>query len=63
MNYISGTMPKGPDTIRKEVHLMPDVIKELQVIADKEKRSLKNLMEKVLEDFVEENKKTKNKKP
>jgi len=56
MDYISGTMPKGPATIRKEVHLMPDVIKALQEIADREKRSLKNLMEKVLEDFAKVNK-------
>jgi predicted transcriptional regulator len=49
-------MPKGPDTIRKEVHLMPDVIKGLQDLADKEKRSLKNLMEKVLEDYLKERK-------
>lgn len=48
-------MPKGPDTIRKEVHLMPDIIKELQEIADREKRSLKNLMEKVLEDYAKAN--------
>jgi hypothetical protein len=45
-------MPKGPETIRKEVHLMPDDIKELQKIADKERRSLKNLMEKILLDFL-----------
>lgn len=62
MDYISGTMPKGPDTIRKEVHLMPEVIKQLQEIADKERRSLKNLMEKVLEDFVSANKIKKDKK-
>jgi hypothetical protein len=54
-------MPKGPDTIRKEVHLLPDVIKDLQAIADKEKRSLKNLMEKVLEDYAKENKDKKSK--
>lgn len=62
MDYISGTMPKGPDTIRKEVHLMPDVIKELQEIADRERRSLKNLMEKVLEDFAKANATPKTKK-
>lgn len=62
MNYISGTMPKGPDTIRKEVHLLPDVIKDLQDIADKEKRSLKNLMEKVLEDYAKANKEQRQKK-
>lgn len=58
MAYISA-MPKSPNTIRKEVHLMPDVIKELQAIADKERRSLKNLLEKVLIDFVNEAKKKK----
>jgi len=62
MDYLSATMPKGPDTIRKEVHLLPDVIKDLQDIADKEKRSLKNLMEKVLEDYAKTNTPTKPKK-
>lgn len=52
-------MPKGPDTIRKEVHLLPDAIKELQHIADQERRSLKNLMEKILIDYLEERKKKK----
>jgi len=55
-------MPKGPDTIRKEVHLMPDVIKDLQEIADRERRSLKNLMEKVLEDYARAHKDQKAKK-
>lgn len=62
MEYLSATMPKGPDTIRKEVHLLPEVIKDLQEIADKEKRSLKNLMEKVLEDYAKANKEVKPKK-
>lgn len=51
MPYISA-MPKGPNTIRKEVHLMPDDIKELQKLADKDRRSLKNLMEKILQDYL-----------
>lgn len=58
MNYLSA-MPKGPDTIRKEVHLLPEAIKELQHIADQERRSLKNLMEKILIDYLEERKKKK----
>ncbi|HYH14819.1 MAG TPA: hypothetical protein VD794_06360 [Flavisolibacter sp.] len=61
MTYIRN-MPKGPETIRKEVHLMPEAIKELQDIADTERRSLKNLMEKILLDYLEDRKK-KNIKP
>lgn len=30
---------------------MPEDIRELQKIADKDRRSLKNLMEKILKDF------------
>lgn len=58
MQYIS-KMPKGPDTIRKEVHLLPDVIRILQEQADKEKRSLKNYMESLLETKADELKKGK----
>jgi mRNA-degrading endonuclease RelE of RelBE toxin-antitoxin system len=57
MLYISGTMPKSPNTVRKEVHLLPEVIKKLQDLADAERRSLKNLMEMVLEKYAEDNKK------
>jgi hypothetical protein len=45
--------PKGQDTIRKEVHLSPEVVSKLEKIAKKENRSLKNLMEFVLIKFVE----------
>jgi len=41
---------------------MPEAIKELQDIADTERRSLKNLMEKILLDYLEDRKK-KNIKP
>ena len=57
MSYISAEMPKGSDTIRKEVHLLPDVIKALQELADKEKRSLKNYMEMILENHLKKIKK------
>jgi hypothetical protein len=56
--YISG-MPKSPDTARHEVHLHPDVIKDLRKIAEDQNRSLKNLMEHVLINFAKENKKVK----
>jgi len=38
---------------RKEVELSPKTIRELQKLADKDKRKLKPYMEKVLEDHVE----------
>jgi hypothetical protein len=56
--YISG-MPKSLDTARHEVHLHPDVIKDLREIAEDQNRSLKNLMEHVLINFAKENKKAK----
>lgn len=59
MAYIAAEMPKRQETKRAEVHLMPDVVKDLQKIADNEKRSLKNLMEYVLEQYAKANKKKK----
>ena len=38
--------------IRKEVHLKQDVLDVLQLQADKEGRSLKNLMEIILIQYV-----------
>lgn len=57
--YISGNMPKSPETARHEVHLDHDVVKDLKEIADRENRSLKNLMETVLIAYAKENKKVK----
>ena len=37
-----------PETFRKEIHLTQEVIDKLQEKADKDDRSLKNYMEKVL---------------
>lgn len=36
------------EKIRKDIHLSQDVIDKLQAAADKENRTLKNYMEKVL---------------
>lgn len=58
MDYLSGTMPKSKETKRHEVHLMPDVIAELQKLADAANRSLKNYMETVLKEHVKEQKKS-----
>jgi predicted transcriptional regulator len=52
-------MPKSPETARHEVHLDHDVVKDLKEIADRENRSLKNLMETVLIAYAKENKKQK----
>lgn len=38
---------------RKDIDLRPDTIRELQKLADADKRKLKNYMEKVLEDHIE----------
>ena len=42
------TMPKAKDTKRIEVHLLPEVVAELQKQADKANRSLKNYCETLL---------------
>lgn len=57
MNYISGSMPKAPETKRVEAHLMPDIIEALRKLADKENRSLKNYIETVLINHIKEQKK------
>jgi hypothetical protein len=57
MTYISGSMPKSPDTKRIEVHLLPAVVKVLQEFADKENRSLKNYIETQLQKIATEKKK------
>lgn len=36
------------EKIRKDVHLSPEVMNKLQILADKESRKLKNYIEKVL---------------
>lgn len=49
-------MPKSPLTKRVEAHLMPDIIKALQALADKENRSLKNMIETILIEHVKKKK-------
>jgi len=44
------------DKKRHEVHLKQDVIDALSKIADKENRSLKNLMESILIQYANSNK-------
>jgi|GEM_PF-3296610 len=44
------------DKKRHEVHLKTDVIDALSKIADKENRSLKNLMENILIAYANDNK-------
>lgn len=56
MAYFRWAMPKRADTKRVEIHLLPKVKEELQRIADSEKRSLKNLIEIVLENYLKDNK-------
>lgn len=52
-------MPKAVETKRIEVHLLPDVVKQLKELADKQNRSLKNYCETVLIEHVESVKPTK----
>jgi len=40
--------------LRKEVHLEPEVVDSLQALADKDGRSLKNYMERLLIKDVDE---------
>jgi len=53
MAYLSA-MPKGPDTIRKEVHLLPKVIEALEKQSKIEHRSIKNYMESILNEKAEQ---------
>lgn len=52
MTYIS-TMPPDKDKKRCEVHLMPDKLKEFERLAKKQNRSVKNLMETILLEYLE----------
>jgi mRNA-degrading endonuclease RelE of RelBE toxin-antitoxin system len=58
MSTLAAEMPKKAETKRIEVHLMPEVVEGLKKLADKERRSLKNLCEYVLERYLQDNKKT-----
>jgi hypothetical protein len=57
MNYISGSMPKSPDTKRVEAHLLPETVEALKQLADQQNRSLKNYIETVLINHVKDQKK------
>ena len=46
--FIKTNKMSKPETFRKEIHLTQEVIDKLQEKADKDDRSLKNYMEKVL---------------
>jgi hypothetical protein len=46
-------MTVSPSKVRKEVHLKREVLKKLQLIADEQGRSLKNLMEHTLNISVD----------
>ena len=50
-------MPKSSTTKRLEVHLLPEVLQKLRVLADQENRSLKNYIETLLKQKAEEKKK------
>jgi hypothetical protein len=50
-------MPKDPKKRRFEVHLMPDKSKDFEKEAKKDGRSIKNLMEKILLDWLDSKKK------
>jgi hypothetical protein len=50
-------MPKDPKKKRFEVHLMPDKGKSFERESKKDGRSIKNLMEKILLDWLEKREK------
>lgn len=52
-------MPKSPDKKRYEVHLLPEAGKEFEKLSTDEGRSIKNYMERVLLNHLEEKKKKK----
>jgi hypothetical protein len=58
MRYIR-QMPKDPKKRRFEVHFLPDKSREFEKEAKKDGRSLKNLMEKILLDWLEKQKEKK----
>ena len=49
---MEGYVIRKKKVTRKDVDLTPQIIKELQKLADQDKRKLKPYMEKVLEDHV-----------
>jgi hypothetical protein len=51
-------MPKAPQKKRFEVHLQPPVAQDFTRIAKKENRSIKNLMETVLLEWLDNKKKS-----
>lgn len=57
MNYLSAEMPPSKEKKRFEVHLMPDKAKDFERISKKENRSIKNLMETILLEYLEARKK------
>jgi hypothetical protein len=58
MTYISA-MPPSKEKKRFEVHLLPDAVKAFEKLAKDDKRSIKNYMEKILLDHLEQKKKKK----
>jgi hypothetical protein len=58
MVYLS-EMPPSKEKKRFEVHLLPDAVKAFEKLAQQDKRSIKNYMEKILLDHLETKKKNK----
>ena len=59
MAYISGKMPKSDKTKRVEIHLLPEIIEDLKKLSVAANRSLKNYIETILIDQVNNSKKKK----
>lgn len=55
MEYIS-SVPPSKDKKRFEVHLLPDAAKAFEKLAKQDSRSVKNLMEKILLDYLRKKK-------
>lgn len=52
-------MPPSKDKKRFEVHLLADAVKAFEKLAKEDNRSIKNYMEKILLDHLEQKKKKK----
>jgi hypothetical protein len=56
MDYIS-TMPKDPKKIRNEVHFLPDQQKLIEKLAKESNRSVKNFLETIILEYLNNQKK------
>lgn len=56
MTYLSGVMPKDPNKKRFEAHFTPADAKKLEEQAKRENRSVKNLIETIVMDYLNKKK-------